>query len=67
MKLKTILSAVAVVAAVSFVLLLVVIEIAYPMHLGEPSWYHIGRVNCGIAAVICAFVSIVSAIALPHF
>lgn len=66
MKLKTILSAVAVVAAVSFVLLLVVADIAYPMHIGEPSYYHVGRVNCLTAACTCAFVSFASFV-LPHF
>ena len=64
---KPILSAVAVVAAVSFVLLMVVAEIAYPMHIGEPSWYHVGRVDCLLAAVICAFVSFASALASAHF
>ena len=66
MKMKPILSAVAVVAAVSFVLLMVVAEIAYPMHIGEPSWYHVGRVNCLLAAVICAFVSFASFVS-AHF
>ena len=66
MKLKTILSAVAVVAAVSFVLLMVVAEIAYPMHIGEPTYYHVGRVNSLLAAVVCAFVSFASFVS-AHF
>ena len=64
---KTILSAVAVVAMVAFVLLIVGADIAYPMHLGEPSWYHVARVDCLVAACTCAFVAFVSAIASAHF
>ena len=64
---KTILSAVAVVAMVAAVSAVVVAEVAYPMHIGEPTYYHVGRVDCLLAAVICAFVSFASALASAHF
>ena len=48
-------------------LLLLVAVVAYPMHIGEPSYYHVARVDCLAAACTCAMVSIVSAIALAHF
>ena len=58
-----IITAVAVVAAVAFVSLLLVAVVAYPMHIGEPSYYHVARVDCLVAACTCALVSIASAIA----
>ena len=63
---KTFLSAVAVVAAVAFVLLMYIGEMAYPMHLGEPTYYHVARVDCLVAACTCAFVSFVSFVS-AHF
>lgn len=51
---------IAVVAAIAFVALLIVAMVAYPMHIGEPSYYHIGRVDCLVAAVTCALVSLAS-------
>ena len=58
-----IISSLAVVAAVAFVSLLLVAVVAYPMHIGEPSYYHVARVDCLAAACTCALVAIASAIA----
>ena len=58
-----IIPAIAVVAAIAFVSLLLVDVVAYPMHIGEPSYYHAARVDCLVAACICALVSIASTIA----
>ena len=60
---KSILSIIAIATAIAFVSLLLVACIAYPMHIGEPSYYHVARVDCLVAAVACAVVSFVSAIA----
>ena len=59
-----IMSALAVVAAIAFVALLLVAVVAFPMHIGEPLYYHVARVDCLAAAFTCALVSIASAIAL---
>ena len=59
-----IITAVAVVAALAFVLLLLVSVVAYPMHIGEPSYYHVARVDCLAAACACALVAVASSIAL---
>ena len=61
-----VISAVAVVTAIAFALLLFVAAVAYPMHIGEPSYYHVARVDCLVAACACALVSIASAIALAR-
>ena len=58
-----IISSLAVVAAVAFMLLLLVDVVAFPMHIGEPSYYHVARVDCLVAACACALVAIASAIA----
>ena len=58
-----IMSAVAVVAAIAFVAMLLVTVVAFPMHIGEPSYYHVARVDCLAAACTCALVAIASAIA----
>ena len=58
-----IITAVAVVTAIVCALLLLVAVVAYPMHIGEPSYYHVARVDCLVAACTCALVSIASAIA----
>ena len=58
-----IITAVAVVAAVAFMSLLLVAVVAFPMHVGEPAYYHVARVDCLVAACTCALVSIASAIA----
>ena len=58
-----IIPAVAVVAAIACVSLLLAAVVAYPMHIGEPSYYHVARVDCLVAACTCALVSIASAIA----
>ena len=62
-----VIAAVAVVTAFVCALLLLVAIAAYPMHIGEPSYYHVARVDCLVAACTCALVSIVSAIASAHF
>ena len=58
-----IISSIAVVAAIAFAVLLLVAVVAFPMHFGEPSYYHVARVDCLAAAFTCALVSIASAIA----
>ena len=58
-----IMSALAVVTAVAFVSLLLVAVVAFPMHFGEPSYYHVARVDCLAAACTCALVAIALAIA----
>lgn len=59
-----IMSSVAVVTFTAFIVLLLVAIVAFPMHFGEPSYYHVARVDCLEAACTCALVAIVSAIAL---
>ena len=66
-KMKKILPSIAVITLIAFVLLLLVAIAAYPMHIGEPSWYHVARVDCLVAASACGLVSFVSAIASAHF
>ena len=56
-----IIAAVAVVTAIACIALLFVAAVAYPMHIGEPSYYHTARVDCLVGASACAIVSIVSA------
>ena len=58
-----IMSSIAVVAAIAVAALLLVAVVAYPMHIGEPSYYHVARVDCLAAACACALVAIASAIA----
>lgn len=58
-----IISSLAVVAAIAFAALLLVAVVAFPMHVGEPSYYHVARVDCLAAACACALVAIASAIA----
>ena len=62
-----ILSAIAVVALIMFVALCIYAMVAYPAHLGEPSYYHEARVDCLMAAVYCGFISFVSALASVDF
>ena len=64
---KSTLSTISVVAAVMFAVMLVYSVDAYPMHFGEPSWYHAARVDCLVAACTCALVSIASALTSTHF
>ena len=61
-----VIAAVAVVTAIVCALLLLVAIAAYPMHIGEPSYYHVARVDCLVAACTCALVSIASTIALAR-
>ena len=56
-----IITAVAVVAAIVGALLLLVAVVAYPMHINEPSYYHVARVDCLVAATACWLAAIVSA------
>ena len=58
-----IISSIAVVAVIAFMTLLFVAVVAFPMHVGEPSYYHVARVDCLLAACTCGIVAIVSAIA----
>ena len=58
---KKILPSIAVVTLIASALLLISAVVAYPMHIGEPSWYHVARVDCLVAASACALVSIVAA------
>lgn len=58
-----IISSLAVVAAIAFAALLLVAVVAFPVHIGEPSYYHVARVDCLAAACACALVAIASAIA----
>ena len=62
-----IMSALAVVTAVAFVSLLLVSVVAYPMHIGEPSYYHTARIDCLFAACTCALSAILATIASEHF
>lgn len=59
-----IIAAVAVVTAIAFAALLLVAVVAYPMHIGEPSYYHVARVDCLAAAAASGLAAIVSAFAL---
>ena len=49
-----------IVAIIAFFVLIMVAEIAFPLHLGEPSYYHVARVDCLMAATVCGLVAIVS-------
>ena len=51
-----------IVAVIAFTALLLVAVVAFPMHVGEPSYYHVARVDCLLAACTCGIVAIVSAI-----
>ena len=62
-----IIPAIAVVAFVAFVLLLLAADVAYPMHIGEPSYYHVARIDCLVAASTCGLVAILAATAAAHF
>lgn len=55
-----IITAVAVVTAIVCALLLLVAVVAYPMHIGEPSYYHVARVDCLVAACTCALASAIA-------
>lgn len=59
-----IISSIAIVAVIAFLALLLVADVAFPMHFGEPSYYHVARVDCLAAAFACGIVALVSAIAL---
>ena len=60
---KSILATISIITLIAFAALLVVGMIAYPAHLGEPSYYHAARIHCLVAATTCAITSFVSAIA----
>ena len=59
---SNIVSSIAIVTFIVFIVLLLVAVVAFPMHIGEPSYYHVARVDCLLAACFCALVAIVSAI-----
>ena len=63
---KRILSIVSIAALIAFGCLLLVAMTAYPMHFGEPSYYHVARVDCLVAATTCGLAAIVSAITSAH-
>ena len=58
---KSILSTITVVTLIMFVSLLIIGEVAYPMYIGEPSYYHVARIDCLMVAVACLAVSVTSA------
>lgn len=60
---SSIMSSIAVFTAIVCALLLLIAVVAYPMHIGEPSYYHVARVDCLVAACTCALVAIASTIA----
>ena len=64
---KSILSTIAIATCIMFFAVLIIGTVAYPMHLGEPAYYHVARVDCLVAAVTCALVSITSAFAATRF
>ena len=64
---SNIVSSIAIVTFFAFIVLLLVDVVAFPMHIGEPSYYHVARVDCLAAAITCAIVAIASAIASAHF
>lgn len=55
-----------IVAVITFAALLLVDVVAFPMHIGEPSYYHVARVDCLLGACSCGIVAIVSAIASAY-
>ena len=61
-----IMSSITIVTFFMFIVLLLVAVVAFPMHIGEPSYYHIARVDCLLAACTCGLSSILTAIASAH-
>ena len=59
---SNIVSSIAIVTFFAFIVLLLVAVVAFPMHIGEPSYYHVARVDCLLAACSCGLIAIVSAI-----
>lgn len=57
---KRILS-ITVIAFIACVCLLIASVVVFPMHFGEPSYFHIARIDCLTGATVCALVAIVSA------
>ena len=64
---KKIMSSVAVISFVVAACLLVISANAYPMYIGEPAYYHVGRVDHLMAAVICWILSVSAAFASTQF
>ena len=62
-----IMSSIVIVTFFAFIVLLLVAVIAFPMHIGEPSYYHTARIDCLLAACTCGLFSILVAIASAHF
>ena len=62
-----IMSSIVIVTFFAFIVLLLVTIIAFPMHIGEPSYYHTARADCLLAACTCALSAILAAIASAHF
>ena len=53
---------VAIAALILCALLLIFAMVAYPMHIGEPTHFHVARTECLTAAAACALVAILSAL-----
>ena len=64
---KKIMSSVAVISFIAAAALLVISTTAYPMYIGEPPYYHVGRVDHLMAAVICWTVSVSAVFASTQF
>ena len=64
---SNIVSSIAIVTFFAFIVLLLVAVVAFPMHIGEPSYYHVARADCLLAACTCGLSAILAAIASVHF
>ena len=62
-----IMASITIVTFFAFIVLLLVAVVAFPMHIGEPSYYHTARVDCLLAACTCGLSSVLAAIASVHF
>ena len=61
-----IMASITIVTFFAFIVLLLVAVVAFPMHIGEPSYYHTARANCLLAACTCGLSSVLTAIASAH-
>ena len=64
---SSVVSSITIVTFFAFIVLLLVAVVAFPMHIGEPSYYHTARVDCLLAACTCGLSSVLAAIASVHF
>lgn len=58
-----IMSTIAIAAIIVCIGSLLAAVVAYPMHIGEPSYYHIARVDCLLVACTCGLSAILATIA----